>query len=122
MRGYRGNLSNFRQNLNLGWRFTCESTSGFLAKSKAGRGKLVEYPQAPKYWLRQMREILPSGRRNTGARAPFGGLLAFRANPLAGPFAKEFFTAFQTVTLLVLIFAGRLRLPVIGRGHMFSLV
>ena len=42
--------------------------------------------------------------------------------PLAGPLAKELFTAFQTVTFFVLIFAGRLRLPVIGRGHIFSLV
>ena len=120
--GGRGNQAPVLRKLRSKSRNAGNLAYSFPGIKKAASVKLVEYPLWSKLWLRRGCEILPSGRRNTGARAPFGGLLAFRANPLAGPFAEEFFPAFQTVTLLVLILAGRLWLPVIGRGHMSSLV
>ena len=91
-------------------------------KGNAESLKPISVPRLPIAWLWRAREMLQSGRRNTGAGAPFGGLFAFWANPLARPLAKKFFPTLQAVTLLVLILSGRLGLPVIGRGHRISLM
>ena len=106
----------------VSWMVPYHASFGNHVRVKAESVKLLECPIGSQPALRRALGRPSLGRRDTGAGTPFGGLFAFRTNPLAGPFAGEFLTALQAITLFILVLAGWLGLPVIGRGHMSSLV